>query len=66
MLLHALPRETLISAKEAINDELQGSRVVNNQIKKGLLLSPWVKKNKIGEYLAKLLEMAAMDYIVFV
>jgi len=65
MLLHALPRETLISAKEAINDELQGSRVVNNQIKKGLLLSPWVKK-KIGEYLAKLLEMAAMDYIVFV
>jgi len=52
MLLHALPRETLISAKEAINDELQGSRVVNNQIKKGLLLSPWVKKNKIGEYLA--------------
>ena len=43
----ALPCETLMSAKEAINDKLQGSvatylrcgGVVNNQIKKGLLLS---------------------------
>ena len=42
-----LPCETLMSAKQAINDELQGSvatylrcgGVVNNQIKKGLLLS---------------------------
>jgi len=39
-----LPRETLMSAKQAINDKLQGSvatylrrgGVVNNQIKKGL------------------------------
>ena len=39
--------ETLMSAKQAINDKLQGSvatylrcgGVVNNQIKKGLLLS---------------------------
>ena len=51
-----------MSAKQAINDKLQGSvaaylrcsRVVNNQIKKGLLLSLRVKKIKIGEYLAKL------------
>jgi len=42
-----LPCETLMSAKQAINDKLQGSvatnlgcvGVVNNQIKKGLLLS---------------------------
>jgi len=42
-----LPCETLASAKQAINDKLQGSvatylrcgGVVNNQIKKGLLLS---------------------------
>ena len=40
-----------MSAKQAINDKLQGSvatyfrcsGVVNNQIKKGLLLSVWVK-----------------------
>ena len=44
--------ETLISAKQAINDKLQGSAatylrcggVVNNQIKKGLLLSLSVKE----------------------
>ena len=49
-----------MSAKWAINDKLQGSvaaylrcgGIVNNQIKKGLLLSAWVKKIKIGEYLA--------------
>jgi len=43
----ALPCETRMSAKQAINDKLQGSvatylrcdGVVNNQIKKGLLLS---------------------------
>jgi len=42
-----LPCETLMSAKQAINDKLQASvaaylrcgGVVNNQIKKGLLLS---------------------------
>jgi len=42
-----LPCETLMSAKQAINDKLQGSvatylrcdGVVNKQIKKGLLLS---------------------------
>jgi len=42
-----LPCKTLMSAKQAINDKLQGSvatylsvrGVVNNQIKKGLLLS---------------------------
>jgi len=42
-----LPCETVMSAKQAINDKLQGSvatylrcgGVVNNQIKKGLLLS---------------------------
>ena len=42
-----LPCETLMSAKQATNDELQGSaathsrcgEVFNNQIKKGLLLS---------------------------
>jgi len=48
-----LPCETLMSAKQAINDKLQGNvatylrcgtRVVNNQIKKGLLLSVWMKK----------------------
>jgi len=41
-------------SKKAINDKLQGSvttclscgGVVNNQIMKGLLLSPWVKKLK--------------------
>ena len=45
--LASLPCETLMSAKQAINDKLQGSvatylrcgGVVNNQIKKGLLLS---------------------------
>ena len=50
-------------SKQAINNKLQGSvakylkygGAVNNQIKKGLLLSLPVKKNKIGEYLAKLL-----------
>jgi len=47
-----LPRETLMSAKRVINDKLQGSvatylrwdGVINNQIKKGLLLSLWVNK----------------------
>ena len=42
-----LPCETSVSAKQAINDQLQGSvaaylrcgGVVNNQIKKGLILS---------------------------
>jgi len=47
-----LPCETLMTAKQAINDKLQGSvathlrrsNVVNNQIKKGLLLSLCVQK----------------------
>jgi len=52
-----------MSAKQAINDKLQGSvathlrcgRVVNKKINIGLLLSLKVKKMfKIGEYLAKL------------
>ena len=42
-----------MSAKQAFKDKLQGSvaaylryaEVVNNQIKKGLLVSLWVKKN---------------------
>ena len=42
-----------MSAQQALNDKLQGSVaaylkfgwVVKNQIKKGLLLSQWVKKN---------------------
>jgi len=46
-----LPCETLMSAKQDINDLLLGSvaehlrcgEVVNNQIEKGLLLSLWVK-----------------------
>jgi len=49
---------TLISAKQAINDKLQGSvaiclergEVIDNQIKTCLLLTLWVKKIKIGEY----------------
>ena len=59
MLLHYLVTET---AKQAINDNLQGSvaaclrcgGVDNNHIKKGLLLTLEWKKIKIGEYLAKL------------
>jgi len=52
-----------MSAKQAIDDKLQGTvatylkcgGLINNQIKKGLLLSLLVKKKiKIGEYLAKL------------
>ena len=58
--LLTLPCETLTPAKQAVNDSvatyLKCGGVVNNQIKKGLLLSLPVKKNKfkIGEYLAKL------------
>jgi len=48
----SLPCETLMLAKEAINDKLQGciaaylrcGGVVNNQIEKGLLLSLRVNK----------------------
>jgi len=47
MYVATLPCETLMSAKQAINDKLQGSvatylrcsGVVNNQIKKSLSLS---------------------------
>jgi len=53
MLLHYFC-EISQSPKQAINDKLQGivvtylrcREVVNNQIKKGLLLSLWVKKIK--------------------
>jgi len=56
-----LPCETSISTKQALDDKLQGtvaaylrcSGIVNNQIKKGSLLSLWVK-NFLDEYLAKL------------
>ena len=52
-----------MSSKQALNDKLQGNvaaylrcgGVVNNQIKKGLLVSLRVPTNfKIGKYLAKL------------
>ena len=51
-----------MSAKQAINDKLQGSvaaylrcgGVVNNQIKKRLSLSLSEKFDEIGKYLAKL------------
>ena len=60
MLLHWLVKHS-ISEKQAINDKLQGTvatylrrgGVVNNQIKKGLLLSLW-QIFLIGEYMAKL------------
>ena len=59
MLPHYL---VTIMSKQVINDELRGSvdtylrcgGVVNNQIKKGLMLSLRVTFFKIGEYLAKL------------
>ena len=62
MLLYILPCETLMSAKQAINDKsqrrvaayLRCGGVVNNEIKKGLLLSLKVKKIKIGKYMAML------------
>jgi len=41
----ALPCETVMSAKQAINEQIQGSVANNKQIKKGLLLSARVKKN---------------------
>ena len=64
--------ETLMSAKQAINDKLQCSvgtylrcgRLVNNKIKKDLLLSLWVKKIKIGEYLEKLQARTRRDSLV--
>jgi len=51
-----------MSAKQAINDKsqrrvaayLRCGGVVNNEIKKGLLLSLKVKKIKIGKYMAML------------
>jgi len=57
-----LPCDTLMSAKQAINDKLQGNvakylrcgcgKVVNNQIRKGLLLSLWLKIFLNRNYLA--------------
>jgi len=57
MLLHYLVKQT--SPKQAINNKLQGTvatylrrgEVFNKQIKKGLLLSLWMKIFLIGEYL---------------
>ena len=51
-----------MSAKQANNDKVQGSvgayltfgGVVNNQIKKGVLLSLRLKEINLGEYLGKL------------
>jgi len=64
MLLQCtLPCETITSAKQAINDKLQGSvaiylrcgGVVNNQIKKRFTAESVSEKNfKIGEHMAKL------------
>ena len=59
--------ETLMSA---INDKLQGSVatylrcgcIVNNQIRKSLLLSQSVKFFQIGEYLAKLQARAWLSH----
>jgi len=59
-----------MSAKQAINDKLQGSvatylkcgGVVNQQIKTGLLLSVRVKTIKIGEYMAKLQARAWLSH----
>jgi len=59
-----LPCETVKSAKQILDDKLQDSvaaylrcgGVVNNRIKKGLLLSLLVKKFKIGEYFSRLQE----------
>ena len=68
-----LPRETLMSAKQTINDKLQGivatylrcGGVVNNQIYKGLLLSLRVKKNlKIGEYIMAKLQARERDCLM--
>jgi len=55
---YILPSETLMSAKQSINDKLQDSvrfgEVLNNPTKKGLLLSLRVIFFEIGEYLAML------------
>jgi len=62
--------ETSSSAKQTTNDKIKGSvttylrcdGVVNNQIKKGLLLSLRVKKNEVSEYLAKLQARAWLSH----
>jgi len=67
-----LPCKTLMSAKQAINDKLQGSvatylrcgGAVNNPIKKGLLLSLTVRIFLIGKYLAEL--QAKRDCLVHI
>jgi len=70
----SLPCETLVSTKQAINDKLHGSvttylrcgGVVNNQIKKGLLLSVWAKNlSEICEYLAKLQARAWLSHALW-
>jgi len=65
-----LPCETLTSAKQAINDKLQGSvaiylkcgGVVENQIKKDLLLNVRMNFFSIGEYLATLQARAWLSH----
>ena len=65
-----LPCETLMSAKQAINDKLHGSvathlrcgGVVNNRIKKVLLLSVRMIFLEIGAYLAKLQARAWLSH----
>ena len=63
-----------MSAEQAISDKLQGSvstylrcgGVVNKQIKKGLIAeSAWLKKTKIGEYLAKLQARAWLSHALY-
>jgi len=61
-----------MSAKQAMNNNFQGTvatylrsgRVVNNQIKKHLLLSLQVQKNKIGKYLTESYKQES-DYLVY-
>jgi len=60
-----------MSAKQAINDKLQGSvatyfrcgAVVNNQIKKSLLLSLWVKFAHLANTLLKDEESARDNHV---
>jgi len=62
-----------MSAIQAINDKLQGSvatylrcgGVVNNQIKKGLLLSLWVKNIKLVNIWQKLQARALLYHALW-
>ena len=72
-MLYTLPYETLMSAKQAVNDKLQGSvatylrcgKDANIQINSGLLLS--LRMNyffSIGEYLSKLQAKACLSHVL--